>query len=844
MLAALKAIGEAITWFIRLLAAAVSFPFGVVGTLPPWRLRTGLRQWARAAGESSFGKMLNRFTAKNAAMFLVFILDALTIPVGAVASVTWRSPQMWTDFADEFDSDDDDDILDFDRRFVFWKGFVLFITDVPFGLMGMLNTVMVWHAPFFYTHLYREYRRVQADSSGPDFEWRSLVFLETLTGLAEILLLPFGLLIAVTGYRVLPTLESWRYVRDRRRSGDRATVVVQVADALMLRAQVLYHGANVLLDFFYLLMAVWTTALVVRVPALVADVREAARGSATWRPLIRDVRKAVLHNFLRSFRELAGTLAYLVLLPTGYRFLAALTSAREKSGSMADPACHTRLTSAVPEILKRGGVKVHIKGSKPKDLVFTTAKLYLRGEAFWDKVADSQGAGLTMVGKAFLPFDLCPTKAGKHVVLKTEDFKEGSTEFETTLHFELQSSKRCILRKVGEIGRDVFATIVVEFGSAHDGTLFDVCSTLGNFVDCSEEGRSLPVQPASANTLCISTQSSAELRKPPVEGPLFCDVMTAPALLQLVYFLGDLCALVLFVLLHLFPWRAWSLYHSYFATRAATAARRTLRTVDELGRTLRAPRSCPHALLRRMNGTLDAQVKQGLLHVPSVASGFAPPGRFSYNNQRSKIGNRRRRMYVAHNPLKPFTPPPPPPHHFLLLDTGTSATARSGTSKRTQTTPTTFSPSTSILQSSPAAWTARNPSFRAACADSSVRCTRRTRRTAPSASTSGAAPTSWAAQTLLRRGVWATDASGGRGRRRATFTSRRCASGCRPCASATSLSTANATSPTAPATRPPRRRRTPPPLLPTPTPTPTAPARRSSSQTANIAARWQRRWRH
>ena len=620
MLQALQTIARAVLLLLRILLALVSIPFGVVTLAVPWRTLAGIKMWCATQDG------LNGFTFTNFKMFFYVVADLFTLVIFFITILTWRGPWMLKRMSKSADSEE----WDSDFRCPPWEAFGLFLTEIPVAIAVVLITVMFWHAPLFY---YRLWDGVHRRENHPK-RW---VFEELAAAGAEFLCVPFGLLILLTGYRIRPTYAEFQ----------------RTPRILSRIFYVLEQGVHIFIDLGVLLLALPVVLTVLRLPALYTGVRDARMASvrtshsATYPEQFQrhaqEVRKAVLHNLLLLPRELLGALAYCLLLPTVYRCYLAFASARDKCGDEADPTPHTELLSVVPEF-PENGVKLHLKGLKTADLKFTKAKLYLRDELFWKKVEDAFGGGMTLVAKSFLPLDLCPKggavgEDGKRDTLLAADFKEGETGFETTLFFDLPAKKKTICKKLLEIGKETHLSLVVEFGSSHDGTLFELQARIEDLISCAEEGKELPAarsRPYSAYTggvvSTVSTKTSAEIMASAkkVHGPHFCDVMTMPALIQLALFASDVLGLVFFVLMHVFFWRAYAMYKSMFATPEELQAQKVVRQLQKLVRTLEGKRTSMQAMLLRSNNIVDKLLKSGgLLKVPTPSRG--PYYSYSYS---------------------------------------------------------------------------------------------------------------------------------------------------------------------------------------------------------------------
>eukprot|EP01063_Lacrimia_lanifica_P015825 TRINITY_DN2248_c0_g3_i2.p1 TRINITY_DN2248_c0_g3~~TRINITY_DN2248_c0_g3_i2.p1 ORF type:complete len:1660 (+),score=520.72 TRINITY_DN2248_c0_g3_i2:66-5045(+) len=593
MASVLVSLAKGVLWIFRILLAMVMTLFWLASFFAPWRWYWNVKAANKASAES-----LEAWDAFCCYSFWIAIWETLTLAVFLVDVCTWRSYFLLGTLCHEdiFDHTDNDIGLNTKLYETVWFNFGCIFRDIFFSILVVLNTVMFWGAPRFWSNFMGGWKddvraRKRCEQILKDFGESAM----------EIYLMPMALIILLTCYRAAPC---WRDVKGQNKS--------------VRRNKVTEHFCLLLADFGCLILLIIECALIIRIPAIVRDFRTA--GDA-W-----DRRHAVLRNFPKAFRELLAFAVYLLLLPSVYRFYLALASALQQCGDEADPTPHTQLTSVAPTFPEGGGLHLAIKGHKPKDLAVQHAKLYLRDASYWDKVGSVMGSTVATVGKSFLPIDLTAKKS--HVVMDTAAFTLGATSFDAALVLKGKTKKSTIVKKLGELGGGTFLQIVIEFGADHDGTLMVLECTHDELLAAAEAGGSIPLPGRHSWTRDLTKASSAEMVKGGTKkkGALFCDVMAVPALIQLGYLLVDIVALCLFLLLHLIPWRVFSLYQSILGHRDIPKHRDSIRALRKAVSVMKDRRRAVDSF----RSAIDIAVKNGKSAIPDTEALHSANATFWY----------------------------------------------------------------------------------------------------------------------------------------------------------------------------------------------------------------------
>eukprot|EP01065_Artemidia_motanka_P015715 TRINITY_DN1943_c0_g1_i1.p1 TRINITY_DN1943_c0_g1~~TRINITY_DN1943_c0_g1_i1.p1 ORF type:complete len:1543 (+),score=505.58 TRINITY_DN1943_c0_g1_i1:91-4719(+) len=526
-------IREAFLFLFNLVIDVICFAFFLASFAAPWRIPWILM----SVGGGSRGEM--RMFAF--AQFGCTMLDFITFPMAAVTVVTWRSFHMLGEVCDKDTRSWDDREFRYNHkiRFAFAQYFFVMLTDIPFLLMSVLATAMVWRAPKFWMRMCKR----MADSPKPwhKTDCRKLIAQEFAKGIVDIFAVPFGILILLSVYRVRLLLQDLKDIEQEEE--DEHTRIIKQKFAFAR------HAGLVLLDSFFAALGLIGALTVVRIPSMIREWRaiDPSDSDMAW-----DRRKMLALQPLLGVRDLLALLGLAVLLATVYRGVLAVTSVLEKCRDQADPRPHVVVTSCDVE-LPRKGMKLHLKGVKTPDLTVTKASLFLRSDSFWTTVSQCFGS-LATAGKMMLPYRLVPG------VLTPADFKSGSTEVSTTLDFDIAAARDTIIGGLHKLGPSTVIPIRIEFNDGA-GTLFDLPLQAGDVLAHIDSSRPIPLhlQP-STGTVSGTTTAALIASSKKVAGEPFFDVLWSVVLVQVGYLLADFIALVLFFALHLVPWRALTMY--------------------------------------------------------------------------------------------------------------------------------------------------------------------------------------------------------------------------------------------------------------------------------------------
>eukprot|EP01062_Namystynia_karyoxenos_P050138 TRINITY_DN3882_c0_g1_i1.p1 TRINITY_DN3882_c0_g1~~TRINITY_DN3882_c0_g1_i1.p1 ORF type:complete len:1648 (+),score=486.83 TRINITY_DN3882_c0_g1_i1:138-4946(+) len=549
-------IAEIFKFLFNLVIDLLCFAAFLVSLAAPWRWPWIFLSFAKAGGDG--GRQSIRMCAWG--QLFCSIVDWVTFPLGVVTLFTWRSCHMIGAVHSACGESHGRDLqYNHKVRFELARHAFYVATDIPFILMAILTTVMVWRG-------WKFWKRLCSKLGGGHKAWhrtgcRELIAVECLKGVIDIFAIPFGLLIILTVYRV-PVLKS-EIKRIEEEEADEHQRVLQQKMAFAVQA------GYVLLDFVFFLLGVVVVATVLRIPSLVRGWRAIRPGSTdmAW-----DRRKLVALQVPLALRDWLALLGLAIVLASVYRGVLAVSRLMELCADQADPTPHAVITRLTPELPPRG-LRIHIEAQKTPDLTIGAAKAYVRDEQFWN-VAEGRISGAGMA-KMFLPLNMVPG------VLDPADFRAGETEVRTTLTFNWDVSRKAILSNLSKLGEGTDIPIQVEFGS-HEGTLFRLKLNVGDFLQCADqEGRELDLgtQP-SRDSLAGQTTAGLLRCAKKVPGAHIFDVLWKVVLLQIAMFVVDLIALVCFILLHLIPWRAWAMWAKVRENKATRSKRRA---VDSLG---------------------------------------------------------------------------------------------------------------------------------------------------------------------------------------------------------------------------------------------------------------------
>eukprot|EP00756_Hemistasia_phaeocysticola_P039361 Hpha_TRINITY_DN16810_c2_g1::TRINITY_DN16810_c2_g1_i2::g.150800::m.150800 len=422
--------------------------------------------------------------------------------------------------------------------------------------MLVLTTVMVWRAPFSWKRLIRNQR------AGSD-PWhktgcRALIFEEFLKGITDVFSIPFLLLIYGTCYRV-SFLHHEKHEEDINNTDEHTRVLRKK----LVEAR---HALLVIFDAFFAVFALLGALTLIRIQPMVSEWREIKEERDDWSVAAQRRRWALMQPFL-GVRDWLAVLGFLVLLCSVYRGVNAVQKLREKCSNQADPSPHVRLTSVIPEF-PRKGFKMHIEGVKTPDLEFKKAALYLRDERFWE-VVQGLFPSLTGFAKMMLPYQLVPG------VLNPEAFRAGETDVSTTLHWDIPAAKDTIRGMLKDLGSAV-VPVEVEF-DGHKGMLFTLHVRADEVLRCADQECSVNLDHQFSPG---ATSAGMFAKAVPVPGAPLFTVLWQVVLLEFGMLMADVLAAVLFLLLHLIPWRTYHMYTRMREDAATRDARKAIAAAD------------------------------------------------------------------------------------------------------------------------------------------------------------------------------------------------------------------------------------------------------------------------
>ena len=506
-----------ILYLLRLLLALISVIFGFIGCLLPWRF-IALLDYRDVMDD------LDNFTMTGFALFAIALGDLLLIIPFILTLISWRGHYMLTRVRKrlEFCDTSRDFACNFKLREKILKSFCLMISDIPYIVMSLLNICMIWRCPFYIKELTED---------GNDM--KKLTIQNFAIGSLELITLPFLIPSFICFYRLPAVYEALTDSSDYARG---------TTGILQRRLEIVLQGLWSVIDIATGIVVLISCAMLVRIPSIVRKLWLVKEGKP-----VKNIRRLLLLEFLLSFRELLALVVYVILLPTGYRFYLAISSVIEQCSSRADPTPHASITSFQISFPPEKGVVFTISGTKTPDLKPSVAKLYIENESFW-KSLGSVGS----VAKTFFPYKLTPA------VLDVESFKEGETEFQCELRFKA-GSKKGITKQLMKVPSLNFMDVTIEFGN-HEGTLLHFKASFSMILSCCDGAVVAPPNQPDCSAIASTTTAEISEAGSRREGKLFCDVMAMPAFVQLALLLCDIFGVVLFVLLHLFPFRVFTLY--------------------------------------------------------------------------------------------------------------------------------------------------------------------------------------------------------------------------------------------------------------------------------------------
>jgi hypothetical protein len=186
--------------------------------------------------------------------------------------------------------------------------------------------------------------------SGCESGHRERIFYHFLNAVFEIFSLPMILLVFITGYRV-PSLV--------------ATFRDSTKTAVDKKVKLVYHFINIPLDALFLIAALCTAMMLVRLKYMIHDFYE------EWNR-DRDVwgrRGVVLYHFVLSFRDVLCLIPLAVVLLSIYRGFFAIKQISNKVSRWAPTAPLISVTEAslTAAPARTTGLLLRVKGTKPDD---------------------------------------------------------------------------------------------------------------------------------------------------------------------------------------------------------------------------------------------------------------------------------------------------------------------------------------------------------------------------------------------------------------------------------------------------------------------------------------------
>ena len=513
--------------------------------------------------------------------FLAVVLDLVCVVPLVQVICSWRCLRLIADIRASANVD----FYTLRRRgLVLYHYAILICLDTPTLLAAIFVHVTFWRIPGFYAKLRRERGKAafplcSCAPSGDfdDTDYRKIVWESALASLLDLFVIPFGALVVVTGYRI-PYLLA-RLAND----GD---------DLLKSELSVIVTGCTVLVEIPFGVMLVVTVLMGFRARVLLVEF--AAAESAVERYAI------IARHFLFSLRDWAVAPLFLPLLASLYRGWMCSKAILDDVTPWADPSPKITVAKATLELPPRGtGLVLRVEGTKDSGFSVRNGesiRLFVRNRSLWDEVAAGCGASAAAVARSMLPLQLNPK------YFRPSELSADKTEVSLVFDFDEAIKHRTIRKNCGKIASAV--EIQVEYGR-HDGTLFCINVDLAKFGEYVDDGMEIPVLDLGA------FHSSEEFR-----GDFFCDVFWRHVVVQFGLLLFDLVGLVFFVLLHLFPHRAWRMY----VRALESPLSRDLREKAEDLRKLLAQLAKAEAACQRIGSAIEVGIRQTPPSVDGTAS--------------------------------------------------------------------------------------------------------------------------------------------------------------------------------------------------------------------------------
>eukprot|EP00760_Papus_ankaliazontas_P022200 PhM_4_TR18816/c1_g1_i1/m.35841 len=287
--------------------------------------------------------------------------------------------------------------------------------------------------------------------------------------------------------------------------------------------------------------------------------------------------------FIRDVPFLALFLGVIVV--TLYRLPQCVRRLREMTHSIVDPVPKLTIQDVRCEFTKNSGWVLKVSGLKPKGFTFRTALLRFQGKVFWESFTRKFGRGVKILADTFLPLSLVPT-----YINPSASFPPECDAFSVDIHLKISIKRSTIIKKLKMLDTSAAVDIVVEYDDV--GTLFVLTTTPDDLLLAEETGAALlPHTPPSTASGVVAipvedNNATPVAAPPPRRGKYLCDVfwkVVGPMALMVPV---DILVLVLFVLLHILPHRAYVVYRAVFVSEEGTRLRRIVNALDKY-RTLR-----------------------------------------------------------------------------------------------------------------------------------------------------------------------------------------------------------------------------------------------------------------
>lgn len=567
-------------------AAIWRIPFIVLDPCERWSSRSNYRINALA----SFGTML---------------LDYFTLPFALATTFTWRGPRMWYDV---FSVARNEKFYSIERRGLCLMHALFILIDIPFIAMLAAIHGFVWRIPFFWMDFVK-----MANKAPPMFlsseeryrhfgEYRKIIAFHFFNGLVEILLLPAGIPLLITGYRIQPIMNDMDDIKG-----------AEPKHYFQRKLVVMKHFALLLIDLPFGVMGIFTLVTLFRARKLVHDISE-NRAAKVRRVLIA-------RHFVFAIRDLLVLPLIVPLVVTIYRGIFLIKSLLDAVSPWADARPLIDVTNCRIELPERGtGLIVHVMGTKAADFVLppgTPVKLYIRNRDFWKPVSSVFGASIASFGQAMLPMTLTPR------FIDVAQLKKGSTDGSFIIDLNTHYASSLILKNIKKLG-NTNVIVQLEFG-AHEGTLFNLDLNLSEFEMLCATGTSAKTIDAIPN--------SDQLKN----GQYLCDVYWKSVLIEFGWFMADIIGLVLFVVLHLFPHRMYRVYSSGCEGSLRRKARKTVKLLEKARLVIRGRvKSTEQSMME-----IDTKLREALaLPLPSARGEAWTAGDILYGAA-SSMWNRR-----------------------------------------------------------------------------------------------------------------------------------------------------------------------------------------------------------